>query len=691
MSEYHPPKRLRRSPRLNNDGSISISNSNTEREVDVDVEVKLVEDFEQFCQSEYLSLDLLREWIDYLDNPKAVIRQQSIFLYYLCSNTAKVSFQMIECVLDFCPMAVSAAGIFCTCDDDDDVPDIPDQPLDPKLAYPLHVCCENENCPNSVVKCLIEKGPPHILQHLCVLHSSGVKSDFERVAGTPLHYYLSRKSNVDLSIVKLFVELEPEVLNRSDPESKLAPIHALLHNETINNLHEIVQYMVEISPKSVELVTDYNSVALHYACSNKAITVETIRLLVDAWPQATRTLINFGGHPLHMFCMFYKGKDITVSMEILQMLLDANPESISHPTEEGELPIHCALSTKSSEFCRVLIDAFPESLQIGGHRRGGVLLHAASQSRLDTTRLVYSLYPEGIGVRDEKGFLPIHRTVEWPFCSEGDCPTAILEYLLEQDPDGARRPVIEPQSDSESVGRLPLHVACLNNDCLHFVKYLFNVYPDAINVRDPITGQLPLEMAIDLHETGGHIPEDFMQGRNAKTISFLRKQMMYANAANDPIAMVPAQDPDDGMMFIHRVMYQHPCLGAMKLLVQASPECVRSVTREGWLPLHHACEYTTVDIVEYLIDQDPATLNACCNKNDSPLHHACYTGNCEVVIYLLDTHSMASVSERNTDNKLPIQILRDATDLVWGLVDTPAYLGAMWRLLLAYPESILNW
>ena len=52
---------------------------------------------------------------------------------------------------------------------------------------------------------------------------------------------------------------------------------------------------------------------------------------------------------------------------------------------------------------------------------------------------------------------------------------------------------------------------------------------------------------------------------------------------------------------------------------------------------------------------------------------------------------MASVSERNTDNKLPIQILRDATDLVWGLVDTPAYLGAMWRLLLTYPESILNW
>jgi len=80
------------------------------------------------------------------------------------------------------------------------------------------------------------------------------------------------------------------------------------------------------------------------------------------------------------------------------------------------------------------------------------------------------------------------------------------------------------------------------------------------------------------------------------------------------------------------------------------------------------------------------------NKN-FPLHHACRGGNCEVIEYLLETPiSSAPVSERNSDGMLPIHLFCEFVKGRRGCEgETPEYTETIWRLLTAYPETVLNW
>jgi len=106
------------------------------------------------------------------------------------------------------------------------------------------------------------------------------------------------------------------------------------------------------------------------------------------------------------------------------------------------------------------------------------------------------------------------------------------------------------------------------------------------------------------------------------------------------------------------------------------------------LPLHIACEFSTSDIVQFLVELDDSFLNACDLNGNFPLHYVCRGGKCDVVKYLLE-RGIPSDSERNGDNKLPIHLLcesgKDKVDR-----ESLEYVETIWCLLLAYPETVLN-
>ena len=82
-------------------------------------------------------------------------------------------------------------------------------------------------------------------------------------------------------------------------------------------------------------------------------------------------------------------------------------------------------------------------------------------------------------------------------------------------------------------------------------------------------------------------------------------------------------------------------------------------------------------------------LNAFDANKDSPLHYACRGANYGPIIYLLERKTLA-VSNRNRDNKLPIQILCEAGEK---RVENEShrYTETIWRLLFAYPGTTQNW
>ena len=118
-----------------------------------------VEHFEELCSSEDLSIDDLQRVtkgitaIDELRN--------SSFFHRVCMNK-NVTLEIVEYLLDLYPKAIN-----CCTDILYDDKDVDHFIGDVNSAYPLHVACYNEECPNEVIQLLLTKRSTFQLLHVC--------------------------------------------------------------------------------------------------------------------------------------------------------------------------------------------------------------------------------------------------------------------------------------------------------------------------------------------------------------------------------------------------------------------------------------------------------------------------------------------------------------------------------------------
>jgi len=616
----------------------------------------LVRELEKFCESDALSLDALREKINQI-TPSSGAIQSSSFLHRACMNM-RVTLEIVAFILDAFPELGCVRTIFF-CPDGE------------TTAYPLHLACCNKSCPASAIELLMKRNPS-ALSHLCII-DEGVKVCVyydEYVEGLPLHYYLMRESNIDLSTIKMLVEAYPDALTIGDGETRITPIHTLVCNPTIGELCDTVQFLVETNPSSLRLTDEHNRVPLHVACRNKKMDSKIVRVLLDCWPECTRHRDVCGDLPIHNLCWDYpiqslsknEKSDETASLEILQLLVKMDPRSVMETNKNGRLPLHYAAEYKSPEFCKILVDSYPETLRI--ETTGGCLpIHrACCWGRVDTVKYMLELYPESIDMRTSSGYLPIHLAEK----------TEIIKCLLLQDPDGASKATTESRN-------LPLHLTCDRYNLDHnVVQLLFDAHPVAICTNNR-NGNAPLEIIREWARRNSD---------NSKVISenFLETQMTYARKAQDIIAMHTLDS--NGWLPLHHALHNKAPLGAIKLLEKGNPCALQVIDYQGLFPLHIACEFSTADIVQFLVELNDSCLDHCDSNKNYPLHHACREGNFGVVKYLLESR-VPSVSERNGNNKLPIHLLCES---VLGVVDreSPEYVEVIWRLILAYPETVLN-
>eukprot|EP00984_Skeletonema_dohrnii_P010080 scaffold3907_cov76-Skeletonema_dohrnii-CCMP3373.AAC.7 len=142
--------------------------------------------------------------------------------------------------------------------------------------------------------------------------------------------------------------------------------HELAHNNRDVSNHQffaaccnedvtegIIRCLLEYFPAAAS-DTDHSDgeMPLHLAC----VSFDIIQLLIDAAPDSVRHEDNNGLMPLHSLCT-NRQLDKKSALKILKLLLQKYPESIRHAENKGRLPIHVAsLMSKPSEFCRVLIE-----------------------------------------------------------------------------------------------------------------------------------------------------------------------------------------------------------------------------------------------------------------------------------------------------------------------------------------------
>jgi len=641
----------------------------------------ILEQLEDFCASDDLSIEELRRMTEGISPD---VLAYTFALHHVCVNE-KVTLEIVQYLLDLNPLPINS------CDETEEGEAAP---------YPLHLACYNENCPNEVVQLLITKSAEYQhLKEMCYMNDDWANTniDSDLFGGTPIHYYLSRTSNVDLDIVKQLSS--KRLLLSADSYTKCTPIHIIVHNEYVGDMVDVLRYLVELNPSSLQKKDEYDLIPLHVACQNEFINIRTIQVLLRAWPNSIHQRDSSGSLPIHLFCGekslcgVESEMDDEVELEILKLLLDAYPDSVSEvdPEWDAELPIHKAARNMSRGCCELLVDAYPESVRSPSGAGSLPFLDACCGYRLDTVEYLFRLYPEGLHIRTNKGRLPIHSA-----CGDPNKNTsAIIKFLLRHDPECVSKPIVSDDTGNNHTqgnGALPLHVVCNAWDKSNDVtELIFDIYPEAILIRND-QQQLPIDVlrqCMGRLNVMGKVYNKGWYQRGQGLISFLQTQMIYAIKAQDRNLMTT---PVHGILPLHNAVYDNAPLGSIKLLVKGYPDAINITGGTGMLPLDLACEVSTVSVVEYLAKLSPDRLNACDVNKNSPLHHACRGGNCKVIGYLLETPmSSASVSERNVDDMLPIHLFCKFVNEHEGEEKDIEYAETIWCLLSAYPETVLNW
>lgn len=143
-----------------------------------------------------------------------------------------------------------------------------------------------------------------------------------------------------------------------------------MHNKGIGEMFNVVKYLAETNPSSLNYLDGQEHTPLDLACMNGSITAKTIDLLLRVCPGSIYQSNNRGGLPIHTVC---DGDidDEVVAMEVLNLLLKAQPALVTRPTDEedslsdgDELPLHRAAANRSPSFCKILLDAHPEAVKM---------------------------------------------------------------------------------------------------------------------------------------------------------------------------------------------------------------------------------------------------------------------------------------------------------------------------------------
>jgi len=152
-----------------------------------------------------------------------------------------------------------------------------------------------------------------------------------------------------------------------------------------------------------------------------------------------------------------------------------------------------------------------------------------------------------------------------------------------------------------------------------------------------------------------------------------------------------AQDKN-GWLPLHHALKDKAPLGSIKLLAKGNPFAIQVAGHKGVFPLHIACEFSSVKVVKYLVEEIfSIPMGQLDTNKDSVLHYACRGGNLGVIKYLLGNHpSLVSTAEVNEKGKLPIHLLCESGKVKVDNDDSTEYIEIIWRMLLANPEAIVS-
>lgn len=194
-------------------------------------------------------------------------------------------------------------------------------------------------------------------------------------------------------------------------------------------------------------------------------------ILFEQFPASLRVDGELLGTPLHIAC-----ESRRVKLEVVEFLLERNPEGIYHVHESVGQPLHCAMRGDKDIFIRLYLRyAFSEEPPLVGlmmNRRVANVSAVAEymMEEFDDVNLAKSRQGENV----------LHLSVSTVVTGE------FFEKLHGMD--------VSMISTSDNQGRLPLHAAVFFGDPSNLLGRLIELFPEAVNRGDK-TGLRPIHVA----------------------------------------------------------------------------------------------------------------------------------------------------------------------------------------------------
>ena len=451
---------------------------------------------------------------------------------------------------------------------------------------------------------------------------------------TLLHFACGHKG--DLEAVKLLVKPD-----EGDPDLKDNMGWTPLHHACFHCHLEIVEYLVNEVGSNPNAFTVDDTTSLQLACdsdcpedqtlkivkflvanrkcdpnakvhhrdtlliyllkNNKSVKFNVIRYLIVEYSCDLLAKSYNGDTALHIACSWP-----TSNVEVIKMIASRSRNFASAKNYVNSTPLHLACRSGNLDNVKTVLELFKGECGLCEvNCLGRTPIQSALSFGKSHYQVVALISKELMDYEDKDGNTPLH------LACRSDNPQ-FLKLLLDSEHNVTRQ---------NNAGDTPLHVACRcgNKTATVIIQERYNLNESGPKNTD---GATPLHLAIQNHNFD--VARILISGphENDQTIITKVKQLVREGIDTSQLLEIMFYD---SMSVIHIACGRKGDLEAVKLLArpgEGDPN-MKDDTFRGWTPLHYACYYGHLEVVEYLVNEVGSNPNELTANHTTTLQLTC--------------------------------------------------------------------
>ena len=239
----------------------------------------------------------------------------------------------------------------------------------------------------------------------------------------PIHIACSSISShaIPKDTLEALIMAYPEGLVSMTDDGDKCPLHMVSEISSSSVRHDMVSVILKANPHVAKLKSRSGDLPLHIACRHQNLLLETVQLLINAYPESV--LVTGEMERLALQIASNSG----ARLSIIKLLLSSNIDAIYWKDSFDALPLHLACKNGTSEeVCLLLLSEYQHASHIGDCW-DKLPLHYVCESCMSEA-LVKTLllkFPESVYAKDSTGQTP----VDLAACSSSKKKDKIIQIL----------------------------------------------------------------------------------------------------------------------------------------------------------------------------------------------------------------------------------------------------------------------